>query len=529
MLSKEAFVDFILKGAAAKRVVASAGSLGSALPEGFEEFDVGDAEQTPFDDATFTRRLLEAAGFGLPELVARDSVIRSTDAVARYLPDRVAYWPKTPSRPYQTLLFESTLKSDELLRIPAFRHTQLHHLNDVEAALARLVSQALDGFQRGGESVTADVRKGRASETLCVVSVVDTREGEPVRLVCFGTENASSEGLETFSITEGTRFWDVQLAREHLGLLYERQFKKLAGKDWQEAFTTTEERNQAEKLLDVCTRKTPRVADIQEVVLDLLDTIAKGFGLKKKPNTERRLQAFELPSDHDIGIDPEERAGKFGGHNPFGGVTLRDERSRLLGYIIYPLKAKGDAARLREHLEANNRFHNVLVVYPDQDQASLELWQGRDQLQGKLRQGQEYKDAADVVNLLSRFFVVSKAKVRNPGELAQELAYRARYLRRLALKQLEDEPQKGPLRNMYDAFKVALVHDQSEDEFADAFAQTITYGLLTARWLGNDELATRGDRFTRQSAIRHLPAASPFLNALFKSALSVKLDDQRGR
>ena len=41
MLSKEAFVDFILKGAAAKTVVASAGSLGSALPEGFEEFDVG--------------------------------------------------------------------------------------------------------------------------------------------------------------------------------------------------------------------------------------------------------------------------------------------------------------------------------------------------------------------------------------------------------------------------------------------------------------------------------------------------------
>ena len=303
----------------------------------------------------------------------------------------------------------------------------------------------------------------------------------------------------------------------------------MAGKDWQEAFTTTEERNQAEKLLAVCARKAPRVADIQEVVLDLLDTIAKGFGLKKKPNTERRLQAFELPPDHDIGIDPEERAGKFGGHNPFGGVTLRDERSRLLGYIIYPLKAKGDAARLREHLAANNRFHNVLVVYPDQDQASLELWQGRDQLRGKLRQGQEYKDAADVVNLLSRFFVVSKAKVRNPGDLAQELAYRARYLRGLAVIELEEEKSKGPLRNLYNAFKEALVHDQTEDEFADAFAQTITYGLLTARWLGSDQLATTGERLTRQTALKHLAAGNPFLNDLFKSVLSVRLDDQRGR
>jgi predicted helicase len=68
-----------------------------------------------------------------------------------------------------------------------------------------------------------------------------------------------------------------------------------------------------------------------------------------------------------------------------------------------------------------------------------------------------------------------------------------------------------------------------EEEFADAFAQTITYGLLTARWLGNDHLATTGEGFTRQSALKYLPAASPFLNDLFKSALSVKIDDQRGR
>lgn len=30
--------------------------------------------------------------------------------------------------------------------------------------------------------------------------------------------------------------------------------------------------------------------------------------------------------------------------------------------------------------------------------------------------------------------------------LAQELAYRARYLRRLAVKELEEQPKKGPLR-----------------------------------------------------------------------------------
>lgn len=530
MLSKDAFIDFILNGPDKASAAAPDAPAESALPEGFEGFDAAETQPPPAQPgSSFARRLLEASGFGYAEMVQRNNVIRSTDAVARYLPDRVSFWPQTPTRKYYTLLFETDLNHKELLAIPAFRSRKMAHLDIVEDALARLVSEALEGFQRGGEGVTADVRKGRMEETLCVVSIRDEREGQPVRLVCFGTHNKSTDGLETFQITEQTRNWDPQLAREHLGLLYERQFKKLEGQDWQEAFTTTEERKQADKLLAVCTRKAPKEHDIQESVLDLLDTIAKGFGLRKKPKTERRLQAFELPSDHDIGIDPEERESSFGGKNPFGGVTLRDERSRLLGYIVYPLRSKTDATRLRKHLEKNNRFHNVLVVYPDEDQASLELWQGQDQLTGKLRKGQGYKDAADVVNLLSRFFVVSKAKVKNPTELAQELAYRARYLRRLAVKQLEDEPEKGPLRNLYNAFKEALVHDQTEDEFADAFAQTITYGLLTARWTGNDELMANGERLTRQTALKHLPAASPFLNDLFKSALSVKLDEQRGR
>ena len=531
MLKKEDFIRFILENPKSlQKKEQKKGT--SALPEGFEGFGF-DTETTPdiFKDArvTFAQRLLVASDFGYPEFVQTKNLIRSDDAVAKYLPDRASYWPKTPSRPYQTLLFEANMTHKALLSIPAFKSRKISHLDIVEDALARMVTEALEGFQRGGEGVTADVRKGRKEETLCIISIMDERDQEPVRLVCFGTQNGKTGGLETFHLTEQTRFWDQQLARDYLGLLYERQFKKLAGSAWQEAFTTTEERKQAEKLLDVCSKKTPTEKDIQEHVLNLLDTIAKGFGLRCKPGQPRRLQAFALPPDHDIGIDPEEMKTKHGGRNPFGGITLRDETYRLLGYIIYPLKAKKDAEKLRKYLGKNNRFHNVLVVFPDGNETTLELWQGREPLAGKLRKGKGFEGAAEVVNLLSRFFVVSKAKVRNPEELAQELAFRARYLRRLALKQLEEEPEKGPLRNLYNAFKEALVHDQTEEEFSDAFAQTITYGLLTARWIGNGQLVADGERFTRQTALKHLPAASPFLNDLFKSALSLKLDEQRGR
>lgn len=525
MLTKDDFIRHIL--GEAPRAKARAAKKDTGHIEGFDFADDLPDSEAP-EDTRFVTPLLQA-GFGDGQGIPRATVIRSTDAVARYIPDEVRYWPKTPTRPHHTLLIEANLTHRELLAIPAFKSRQLAHLDIAEDAIARLVAEALEGFQRGAEGLDASALKGQKHETLCVVSIIDEREGHAGRLACFGTFNAKTEGLETFFLTEHARTWDRADARARLGLVYERQFKKLGEASWQEAFTTTDERKQAEKLLEVCTKKSVSERDVQESILDLLDTIAKGFGLRKKPNVERRLQAFPLPGEHDIGIDSEERESKYGETNPFRGVTFRDDHSRLLGYIVYPLKTKADAEKLRQHLEKHNRFHNVLVVYPDTNQASIELWQGREQLTGKLRKGQTFKDAADVVNLLSRFFVVSKAKVRNPSELAQELAYRARYLRRLALKQLEDEPEKGPLRNLYEAFKVALVHDQREDEFADAFAQTITYGLLTARWLGNDQLATTGERFTRQSAIKYLPAASPFLNDLFKSALSVKLDEQRGR
>jgi len=531
MLKKEEFIRYILEGP--KTLQKNETQQGtSALPEGFEDFgfDTEAVQDSPVDTrASFTQRLLEASNFGYPDSVQTKDLIRSDDAVVRYLPVRASYWPKVPTRPYQTLLFEADITHKDILGIPAFKNRKMSHLDIVEDALARMVSEALDGFQRGGEGVTSDVRQGQKDETLCIISIMDERDQEPVRLVCFGTQNASTGGLETFHITEQTRFWDQSLARDHLGLLYERQFKKLAGKSWQEAFTTTEERKQAEKLLEVCSKKAPTEKDIQAHVLNLLDTIAKGFGLRCRQGQTHRLQAYALPSDHDIGIDPEEMDAKHGGKNPFGGVMLRDENNRLLGYIVYPLKTKKDAETLRSYLAKNNRFHNVLVVFPDGDETTLELWQGKEPLAGKLRKGNRFEGAAEVVNLLSRFFIVSKAKVRNPAELAQELAYRARYLRRLALKELEAEKKEGPLRDLYNAFKEALVHDQTEDEFADAFAQTITNGMLNARWIGNDRIKAGGNRFTRQNALQYMPTTNPFLHDLFHSVLGVKMDDQRGR
>lgn len=53
-----------------------------------------------------------------------------------------------------------------------------------------------------------------------------------------------------------------------------------------------------------------------------------------------------------------------------------------------------------------------------------------------------------------------KTKARSFQCNPANLAHRARLLRQRAVTQLKDEPENGPLRNLYNAVKAALVHDQ---------------------------------------------------------------------
>jgi hypothetical protein len=70
--------------------------------------------------------------------------------------------------------------------------------------------------------------------------------------------------------------------------------------------------------------------------------------------------------------------------------------------------------------------------------------------------------------------------VRTADELANALAALASNIRGAAQTLMEHESEAGRLRKLHKAFQTALIHDLSEEDFADTYAQTITYGLLTA-------------------------------------------------
>jgi hypothetical protein len=67
------------------------------------------------------------------------------------------------------------------------------------------------------------------------------------------------------------------------------------------------------------------------------------------------------------------------------------------------------------------------------------------------------------------------------------------------------------IESQYAWFKEKLIHDLTTEQFADMYAQTITYGLMAAR-LVDPTL----ENFSRAEAQRLLPNTSPFLKQLFK-------------
>jgi len=105
--------------------------------------------------------------------------------------------------------------------------------------------------------------------------------------------------------------------------------------------------------------------------------------------------------------------------------------------------------------------------------------------------------------------VVTTSKV-----LAVRLAVLARAIRDRIRSALAIETESGPLTKLMTAFQEALVHDLDEDGFADMYAQTIAYGLLSARIA--DPKGSSADDLAA-----HMPVTNPFLKELMETFLRV--------
>lgn len=101
--------------------------------------------------------------------------------------------------------------------------------------------------------------------------------------------------------------------------------------------------------------------------------------------------------------------------------------------------------------------------------------------------------------------------VRSPTQLALKLAAQTRLLKLNVLDILQQEQGNGELTSEKAAFEATLLPNLTDDEFADMFAQTIAYGLFTARRFDRTL-----DDFSRQEAAGLIPKSNPFLRRFFQ-------------
>src|SRR5262249_193717 len=94
------------------------------------------------------------------------------------------------------------------------------------------------------------------------------------------------------------------------------------------------------------------------------------------------------------------------------------------------------------------------------------------------------------------------------------LAELARCIRKRALAVLANEGEDGPLRQLHVAFRQALIYDLREDDFADTYAQTVAYGLLSAR-------VSRPAGLVAADIVHMVPETNPFVKELVESFLTV--------
>jgi hypothetical protein len=113
-------------------------------------------------------------------------------------------------------------------------------------------------------------------------------------------------------------------------------------------------------------------------------------------------------------------------------------------------------------------------------------------------------------------------QIRTADLLARELARVARNIRDAAMALMKVESSRGPLRRMHEAFRTALIHDLTQEGFADTYAQTITYGLLTAAISRTDRSAGADGTFVLAEDIHNMvPITNPFLKEMLESFLKV--------
>ncbi len=128
------------------------------------------------------------------------------------------------------------------------------------------------------------------------------------------------------------------------------------------------------------------------------------------------------------------------------------------------------------------------------------------------------KDPADTVAWhdawASAFTTRYRQTIQDSHTLTVRLAEEAQNIRNRILNTLEIETSNGYVHLLFQKFRDTLVHDMTEQQFADMYAQTVVYGLFSARCMDETQ-----EDFDATEAVECIPNTNPFLKGLVQECL----------
>ena len=183
----------------------------------------------------------------------------------------------------------------------------------------------------------------------------------------------------------------------------------------------------------------------------------------------------------------------------------------------------------REHREQFERYKNSLNSIVFTDYLDFHLYIGgefQDAVRlAEIRGNKIVVNEANVepfLQMVSRLVNSKPQKITSPVKLAKVMASKARMLAQVIEKALDNDPDgTTELAQQMKVFKELLIHDLNNKTFADIYAQTIAYGLFSARL--NDPTP---EDFSRMEANTLIPKSNPFLRKIFNDIAGFNIDSR---
>jgi len=243
---------------------------------------------------------------------------------------------------------------------------------------------------------------------------------------------------------------------------------------------------------------------LKEYLEDIAKTFKSGDATEASyyPALKRLLENY-LTSEHKKpSVTIEARKTKVGKPD----FTVRDDKE-LIGHIEakdITLKNLSDVHDTEQIKRYRNKLPNfILTNFLDfqlfrNGKVVQEISVAHPDILKKIKTAPPPIHQEDFFRLLDTFLSYTIPELKSAKALAAELAQKAQLLTPYILEELSNT-ETTEIDRIYDAFKKYLIPDLLKEDFADIYAQTIAYGLFTAR------LQYKDKDFTRFVASEYIP------------------------